>query len=71
MPPLDKQAHFWAGAAIAASVALYTTPALGLVAAIFAAAAKELWDYAGHGTPDFNDFLATVAGSAVVIPLIM
>lgn len=65
---LDKQAHFWAGAAIAASVALYLDPLAGLAAGVLAGAAKELRDRAGHGTSDIKDFFATAAGALVVLP---
>ena len=68
---IDKQAHFWAGAAIASTVTLYTTPTIGLGIAVAAALAKELRDRAGFGTPDVMDFLATVAGAFVVIPLVL
>lgn len=70
--PIDKQAHFWAGAAIAAIVALYSgLPMLGLAAAVVGDALKELRDRAGHGTPDIRDFLATAAGACAVLPLIV
>ena len=65
---LDKQAHFFAGAAIAAVVALYLDPLAGLAAGIFAGALKEVRDRAGFGTPDFRDFIATAAGALVVLP---
>lgn len=69
---IDKKAHAFAGAAIAATVALYTGSAhAGLLAGIVAGALKELWDRAGHGTPDLKDFLATAAGATVVIPAMM
>lgn len=68
---LDKQAHFWAGAAIAATVALYASPAIGIAACVLAAAGKEVLDRAGYGTPDIKDFIATAAGSAVVFPLLL
>ncbi len=73
MPPIDKQAHFWAGAAIAAFVTLYSgSPTFGLVAGVFVGLAKELIDRAGYGTPDFKDFLATAAGAIIaVIPKII
>ncbi len=69
--PLDKQAHFWAGAAIAASVTLYTNPFLGLLACIVAGVGKELRDATGRGTPDVWDAVATVAGSVVILPLLI
>lgn len=68
---LDKKAHFFAGAAIAASVALYLDPLAGLAAGIIAGALKEVRDRAGFGTPDFKDFLATALGATVVLPAIL
>lgn len=68
---LDKLAHILAGAAIAATVALYTTPVFGSIAAVAAGAAKELYDRAGHGTPDMKDFLATALGATVVLPALL
>jgi hypothetical protein len=65
---LDKQAHFFAGAAIAATIALYLNPALGLAAGILAGLAKEVVDRMGYGTPDLKDFVATAAGACVVVP---
>lgn len=65
---LDKQAHFWAGAAIASVVALYADPALGLAAGVGAGLAKEMVDRTGCGTPDLLDFAATALGAAVVVP---
>jgi hypothetical protein len=66
--PIDKLLHLLAGAAIAATVALYTGPLYGLAAGIAAGIAKELYDRAGYGTPDFKDFIATALGAAVVVP---
>ena len=64
MPAIDKQAHFWWGWAIAATV-----HQLGLVTAVLIAAvlgaAKEIWDRQGHGTPDKNDAIATALGGLV------
>ena len=68
---LDKKAHFLAGAAIAATVALYLNPAIGLAAGILAGLAKELYDRAGYGTPDYKDFIATALGATVVLPAIL
>lgn len=67
----DKQAHFFAGAAIAATIALYLDPTLGLVAGILAGLVKELVDRMGYGTPDLKDFIATALGACVVLPLIL
>lgn len=68
---LDKQAHFFAGAAIAASVALYLDPTLGLAAGILAGLVKEIVDRMGYGTPDAKDFIATALGACVVVPAIL
>lgn len=68
MMTLDKQAHFFAGAAIASVVAIYLDPLAGLAAGIFAGAAKEAIDRMGYGTPDFKDFIATALGATVVLP---
>jgi len=68
---LDKQAHFFAGAAIAATIALYLNPVLGLAAGVLAGLAKELLDRMGYGTPDVKDFIATALGACVVVPLIL
>jgi hypothetical protein len=42
--PIDKQAHFLAGAAIASTVCLYSTPVLAIIACVVAAVGKELYD---------------------------
>lgn len=68
---IDKQAHFLAGAAIAATVALYADPIYGLAAGILAGLAKEIYDRAGYGTPDYKDFIATALGATVVLPAIL
>lgn len=62
--PMDKQAHFWWGWAVSATIF-----PLGFWFAILCAAlvgaAKEVWDKRGHGTPDKFDFLATALGGIV------
>ena len=69
--PIDKQAHFASGAAIAASVTLYTgLPWLGVFLCVFAGLLKEIYDSLGYGTPDRWDFVATAAGSIALIPCI-
>lgn len=65
---IDKQAHFFAGAAIASTVALYVDPLIGLVAGAAAGLLKEVVDFMGYGTPDYKDALATLFGACVVIP---
>lgn len=70
MIALDKQAHFWAGMAISAGFVAYgASPLVAFVVATMVAAGKELWDKMGHGTPDKWDFVVTVIGAAVVLPL--
>jgi len=64
MPPIDKQAHFWWGWAIAATLYPIDLWFAILVAGLMGAA-KEIWDAQGHGTPDVLDFAATVLGGAV------
>jgi len=70
--PLDKQAHFLGGYALAISIGLFY-PLFGLVAALAAGILKELYDYyhpATH-TCDVNDLVATVAGGLVAYVFIM
>lgn len=67
----DKLAHFLVGAGISAIVGVILGPLFGLAAAVVAGAAKELWDRAGHGTPDIWDFVATAAGGMVVVPFLL
>lgn len=70
MIAIDKQAHFFAGAAIASTTTLYTDqPLIGLALAVLVGGLKEVWDRAGYGTPDLKDFIATAAGAIVVLPL--
>jgi len=62
--PIDKQAHFWWGWAIAAT--LYPVSLwLGIFVAALMGASKEFWDKQGHGTPDIYDFYATAFGGVV------
>lgn len=70
MLPLDKQAHFWAGMAIASALTAYgVLPLVSFGVAIVVAALKEARDALGYGTPDIWDFVATGLGAAVVLPL--
>lgn len=72
MPPIDKQAHFWVGAAIASTEVAYgIPPVVAVISAALIGALKEMWDAAGHGTPDLKDWFATVLGAMVVSPLIL
>ena len=64
----DKISHFFAGAAIAATVALYLNPIWGFAAGVLAGAAKEIYDRIAYGGPDLKDFIATVLGALVVLP---
>ena len=61
MPPIDKQAHFWWGWAIAAT--LYSiNPWFAILVTAIIGASKELRDSLGYGTPDAKDFAATALG---------
>lgn len=72
MMTIDKQAHFWAGAAIAATVSFYTAdPLLGLVVGVAAGVAKELYDLSGRGVPDIKDLIVTALGATVVVPALL
>jgi len=68
--PIDKQAHFLAGAAIASTVSLYGYPLVGLLLCVVAAVGKELYDATGRGTPDVWDAVVTILGGTVVLPYI-
>ncbi len=61
---IDKQAHFWWGWSISATLYQVDLWFAILVAALMGAA-KEIWDAHGHGTPDAKDFAATALGGAV------
>ena len=62
MIPIDKQAHFYSGAALCFAVGILTTPFYGFLAAVAAGVAKEVWDMSGRGTPDALDMLSTMLG---------
>lgn len=67
---LDKKAHLLAGVAFAALPVAYGLPFwVGFALSTILAASKEVWDRAGHGTPDKWDFIVTVLGAASVLPL--
>lgn len=63
--PIDKQAHFWWGWAIAATFVPIGGALFAAAVAALLGAGKEIWDKRGRGTPDFYDFAATAAGGAV------
>ena len=58
----DKKIHIGAGFLIALVVGFIFGSETGLMAALIAGIAKEVWDYFGHGTCELNDFLATLQG---------
>lgn len=68
MIPLDKQAHFLGGYAIAITLVPFGT-VLALVTAIVAGALKEAWDarHPENHTVDGVDFLATALGGGVAV----
>ena len=65
--PIDKQAHFWAGAAICATTIILTGfPVDGLIVAGSFALGKELLDkWGGIGRAEAMDAVATMLGAAV------
>jgi hypothetical protein len=65
--PLDKRKHAYAGLALAIIAGLLFCPLVGLVTAAAVGALKEIiWDWwLKKGTPEFMDFVATVAGGVV------
>lgn len=72
--PLDKQAHFLGGYALAVTFGMVCLP-LGLVVALVAAAGKEVYDHyhpESH-TADVKDFYATALGgiAGVLVLLIL
>lgn len=70
--PLDKQGHFAAGLAIAATLVAYGfSPVTAFIAAAGIGAAKELIDPFRGGQRDVGDFIATAVGATGVLPLVM
>lgn len=65
--PKDKRMHLLAGLALSLTAGLLCTPFWGLTAAVVVGAGKEvMWDWLlKKGTPEFLDFVATVAGGLV------
>lgn len=62
----DKLMHMIAGFIIALLTGWLTHNVLiGFTSALLAGIAKEVWDYFGHGTSDFNDIIATAQGGAI------
>lgn len=67
---MDKVKHFLGGMVIGLIALVDFFIGLGIVMGI--AAGKEIYDYvSGKGTPEFLDFVATVAGYLVVALIIM
>ncbi len=63
MIALDKTAHALGGYAVAMTLALVSTPLIGLSMSICLWGGKELVDAMGYGTPDRWDFVASVLGA--------
>lgn len=62
--PHDKLLHFAAG--VLAYLAFHFINAqVGLIAALFVAVGKEVYDHKQDRKPDFNDALATMFGGIV------
>lgn len=69
--PIDKQAHFYSGMALALTIGIFFSPFWGFLAAIVAGIAKEVWDKAGQGTPDAMDMVATMVGGVAAFAVFM
>ena len=64
----DKQSHFLVGLVIAFLVSFYSPLAAYWVVVIVAAGKELVWDWAmDNGTPEINDFIATIVGGAAGI----
>ena len=65
--PKDKKLHLLAGLALSLLAGLLFCPIVGLATAAVIGALKEIiWDWLlKKGTPEFLDFVATVAGGVV------
>ena len=61
----DKSLHMIAGVLISLVFGWLCSPLEGFGASIVAGIAKEVWDYCGHGTPDFGDAIATAQGGCI------
>jgi hypothetical protein len=61
----DKGLHMIAGLVISFVLGWLYGSLIGLAVAIVAGIAKEVWDYCGHGTPDFKDALTTAEGGVI------
>jgi hypothetical protein len=64
--PQDKANHLVYGLIVFIVVGTFTSPVVGLGAALFVGAAKEIYDrVSGKGTPDALDFVATGFGGVL------
>jgi hypothetical protein len=65
--PKDKSLHLLVGLALSLLAGLLFCPIVGLAAAAVIGALKEIiWDWLlKKGTPEFLDFVATVAGGSL------
>ncbi len=65
--PKDKKLHLLAGLALSILAGLLFCPIVGLATAAVVGALKEIiWDWLlKKGTPEFLDFVATVAGGVL------
>ena len=65
--PKDKKLHLLDGLALSLVAGLLFCPLIGLATAAVVGALKEIiWDWLlKKGTPEFMDFVATVAGGVV------
>lgn len=68
-PEMDKKEHFMIGAGV--GILAILSPVVGLLTGLTLAFAKEVYDSTGKGTPDWSDFMYTVAGNSLMVTFIM
>lgn len=61
LPPIDKQAHFYAGLAMYLALTLFVNPTYAAIIVVAAAWGKEAFDSRTHA-PDTWDAYATMLG---------
>ncbi len=67
--PFDKIQHLGISVLISSSISALSNETVGFSAALIAGISKEILDCFGFGTPDFEDILANLLGSAIGVAL--
>ena len=68
---IDKCAHLLGGYAVVMTLALVSTPLIGLILSVCLWGMKEGIDALGYGTPDKWDFVASVIGALMAYGFLM